>query len=199
MPRTADQHLQERILDAAHNLWRTRGEKGLTLRGVAQQAGTTTTTVYKKFRDREALCLAIAQRVGERLVKLVTSSESLEEFVRRYLHFAETHPQEYRLLYGAAWPEIFGKGRPRQIQSWALNQFAHRFGGQPQDYVQANFALFLAAHGAASLITAAPRNPANITARDSCLAICDVLLKNIRIFGPSAGLTESKTGETDQS
>jgi AcrR family transcriptional regulator len=191
MPRTADEHLQERILKVAHALWRTHGEKGLTLRGVAQRAGTTTTTVYKKFRNREALRLAIAQRVEERLVRTVTSSSSVEEFVRQYLHFAQTHPQEYQLLYGSAWPEIFGKGRPRPIQSWVLAQLAKRFGGEPQDYVQANFTLFLATHGAASLITAAPKNPANLQARDSCLAIVDVLLKNISIFGAQTRGTRS--------
>lgn len=183
MPRTPDQHLQERILDAAQALWRTKGEKGLTLRAVAQRAGTTTTTVYKKFRNREALRLAIARRVEQRLVKIVTACGGVEEFVQQYLHFAETRPQEYRLLYGSAWPEIFGAGRPRPIQSWVLKQMAERFGGEPKDYVQANFALFLAAHGAASLITAAPRNPANLQARDACLAIVDVLLKNVGIFG----------------
>lgn len=191
MPRIADHHLQERILKAAHALWKTHGEKSLTLRAVAQKAGTTTTTVYKKFRNREALRLAIAKRVEERLVKIVTSCSSLEEFGRQYLHFAEIRPQEYRLLYGSAWPEIFGKGRPRPIQSWVLNQLAARFGGEPKDYVQANFALFLAAHGAASLITAAPRNPANLQARDSCLAIVDVLLKNVGIFGRRPAPTRS--------
>lgn len=183
MPRAADQHLQERIAKAAHRLWRTHGEKGLTLRGVAKHAGTTTTTVYKRFRNREALRQVVAKRVEERLVKMVMSCSSLEEFVREYLRFAETRPQEYRLLYGSAWPEIFGKGRPRPIQTWALNKLAQRFGGEPKDYLQANFALFLAAHGAASLITSAPKNPANIEARNSCLAIVDVLLNNIGIFG----------------
>jgi AcrR family transcriptional regulator len=192
MPRAADQHLQERILQAAHRLWRTHGEKGLTLRGVAEQAGTTTTTVYKRFRNREALRRAIAKRVEERLVKTVTSCSSLEEFVHQYLRFAETHPQEYRLLYGSAWPEIFGKGRPRPIQTWALNQLAARFGGQPTDYVQANFALFLATHGAASLITAAPKNPANVEARESCLAIVEVLLKHVGIFGTRKRLLRAK-------
>jgi AcrR family transcriptional regulator len=196
MPRTADQHLQERILDAAYKLWRKRGEKGLTLRGVALQAGTTTTSVYKKFRNREALCLAVAKRVEERLVNTVTACSSLEEFLAKYLHFAETCPQEYRLLYGGAWPEIFGKGRPRPIQNWALNQFAVRFGGEPKNYVQANFALFLAAHGAASLITAAPRNPANAAARDACVAIVDVLLKNVGIFDRSSVPAPSNRDKT---
>ena len=67
MPRTADQHLQERVLDAAQGLWRIKGEKGLTLRAVARRAGTTTTTVYKRFRNKEAIRLALAERVYRQL------------------------------------------------------------------------------------------------------------------------------------
>lgn len=197
MPRAADQQLQERIVKAAYRLWRARGEKGLTLRAVAKQAGTTTTTVYKRFRNREALRLAVARRVEQRLVKTVTSSADLKEFVQRYLHFAQTRPQEYRLLYGSAWPEIFGKGRPRPIQDWVLKQLSVRFGGEPQEYVLANLALFLATHGAASLITSTPKNPVNRELGDACLAILNVLLANVNIFSPSNEPAQSALEDRD--
>lgn len=187
MPRTADRHLQDRILHAAHSLWRERGEKGLTLRGVARAAGTTTTTVYKRFRNKEALCLAVAARVQERMVAIITSSPSVEEATRRYLHFAENHPREYQLLYGTFWPEIFGPGRPRRAQEWITSQLAARFGGKPRDYVQVHFALFLATHGAASLLAAAPKSRQNIQAREWCIGICDTLIRNIQIFKQKPG------------
>jgi TetR/AcrR family transcriptional regulator, cholesterol catabolism regulator len=63
MPPHADQLLQERILKTAQRLWRTRGESGLTLRAVAREAGTTTPTVYKRFRNKQALRKALAERV----------------------------------------------------------------------------------------------------------------------------------------
>ena len=63
MPPHADQLLQERILKTAQKLWRTRGESGLTLRAVAREAGTTTPTVYKRFRNKQALRKALAERV----------------------------------------------------------------------------------------------------------------------------------------
>jgi AcrR family transcriptional regulator len=183
MPRTADQHLQERILKAAHRLWRGKGEKGLTLRAVARQAKTTTTTVYKRFRNKEALCLAIAERVQKTIVATITSAPSVEEATRRYLHFAESHPREYQLLYGAPWPQIFGPGRPRPAQTWIMEQLAARFGGKPKDYAQIHFALFLATHGAASLLAAAPKNRVNVEARERCIAVCDAMLNNFHIFG----------------
>ncbi len=59
MPPKADKQLQERILKAAQRLWKTRGEHGLTLRAVAREAGTTTPTVYKRFRSKQAIQIAI--------------------------------------------------------------------------------------------------------------------------------------------
>jgi AcrR family transcriptional regulator len=190
MPRTADQHLQERILKAAQRLWRTKGEKGLTLRAVAHQAGTTTTTVYKRFRNKEALRYALAERVYKLIIARTTSATSIEEAIRRYLHFAENHPREYRLLFGTLWAEIIGVGPSRPVQTWLLGRLAARFGGRPGDYEQVYFALFLATHGAASLLTAAPKSRASINMRENCIAVCDTLLKNISIFHSS--LTRKK-------
>jgi len=182
MPRTADRHLQERILKVAQSLWKTHGKGGLTLRNVAKAAQTTTTTVYKRFRNKEALRLAIAERVNKQLIGLVTSAASLEEAIVRYLHFAETHPREYQLLYRTVWPEIFGKGQPRPGQVWVTEQLANRFGWSPRSYTEVHFALFLITHGAASLLAAAPRHPTTVEARDWCVAISGALLKNVQIF-----------------
>jgi AcrR family transcriptional regulator len=182
MPRTPDQHLQERILKAAERLWRARGEKGLTLRGVARHAGTTTTTVYKRFRNRDALRHALADRAYEQLIASTTLGKALEEANRKYLDFAEDRPHEYMLVHGAAWPAIFAPGRSRPLQAWTTMKLAERFGGKPEDYVDANFILFLASHGAASLLTAAPKGQARSAARKSCDAVLHTLIKNIEVF-----------------
>jgi len=182
MPRTPDQHLQERILKAAERLWRTRGEKGLTLRGVARHAGTTTTTVYKRFRNRDALRYALAERAYQQMIAYVTSATTVEHVSQNYLDFAENHPHEYMLVNGPAWPVIFGPGRDRPIQARTMARLAERYGGRPEDYVDANFALFLTGHGAATLLTAAPKGQARTAARKSCNAVIETLIKNIEIF-----------------
>ena len=181
MPRVADQHLHDRILEAAQRLWRTQGEKGLTLRGVAREAGTTTTTVYKRFRSKEVLLYALAERVYRQLIARVTAAANLEDAAQRYLSFAENHAEEYKLLFGKAWTTVFAPGRARPLQDWTMAQFAARFGGQPKDYVQAHFALFLATHGSASLLTEA-HGRALETARESCSQVCATLIKNAQIF-----------------
>jgi AcrR family transcriptional regulator len=187
MPRTADQHLQERILDAAQRLWRTKGEKGLTLRAVARRAGTTTTTVYKRFRNKEALRYALAERVYRQLTAESTSIKKLTDIYRRHLHFAESHPREYQLLFGPVWTEIFAPGRPRPITEWLLAQLAEKFGGKPQDYLQFHFALFLITHGAASMVAAAPRSPANLALHKTCVAVCDAMVANVPLFRKKRG------------
>src|SRR6185437_10512117 len=152
MPRVADQYLEARITQAARKLWQSHGAKSLTLRSVARAAGTTTTTVYKRFRNKEALLLALAEMVQARITARTTSAATIEECYRRFLQFADDHPHEYQLLWGPAWAELLGPERPRPIKAWLLEQFAARFGGEPTDYVLNYYALFLLVHGTASLL-----------------------------------------------
>jgi len=181
MPRVADKHLQDRILVAAQRLWRARGGKGLTLRAVAREAGTTTTTVYKRFPNKEALLHALAERIHQQLIARITSAASLEEGNQRHLNFAENHPEEYKLLFGEAWTSVFAPGRARPLRDWFLSQFAARFGGEPRDYALAHFALFLATHGAASLLTEA-EGQARASAREISNKICARMIQNARLF-----------------
>src|SRR5215471_15904290 len=162
MPRTADPELEERILNAAQRLWHSRGDQGLTLRGVAKAAGTTTTTVYKRFRNKEELRNALAERVRQRLAKAIVGASSLENAYRKYLRQAQANPREYRLLFGPAWIHVVGdRRRPRPVQNWMQAQLAARFGGARQEYLLAFYAFFLLLHGAASLIAVAPHSRAN--------------------------------------
>ncbi len=135
MPPIPDQQLEERILMAARRLWREHGEKGLTLRGVARAAGTTTPTVYKRFRNKDAIQLALAIHVRSELFEEMFKSSRVEEIYRRYLAHAEAHPHEHELLR-LSWSQLFSPGRPRLGRVWTLGQMAARFGGQPEDYEQ---------------------------------------------------------------
>jgi AcrR family transcriptional regulator len=193
MPRTADQSLEVRIVKAAHRLWRLHGSKSLTLRAVAVAAGTTTTTVYKRFRNKDALLLALAELVQARITARTISAASIEDSCRRFLKFADQHPHEYRLLWGPAWSELLGPGRPRPIKEWLLDKFAARFGGKPKDYALSYYALFLLVHGAASLLIVTRDRRTKAEMFESCLAICDALVANPEVlrrkpFTRNAGL-----------
>ena len=49
MPRTPDPELEDRIVAAAMRLLDRGGEEAITMRAVAQEAGTTTPTIYERF------------------------------------------------------------------------------------------------------------------------------------------------------
>jgi AcrR family transcriptional regulator len=182
MPRLADEHLEARIVQAARKLWQTHGAKSLTLRSVARAAGTTTTTVYKRFRNKEAILLALAELVHARITARTISAATIEDSYRRFLKFADQHPHEYRLLWGPAWAELLGPERPRPIKEWLLNKFAARFGGKPKDYVLSYYALFLLVHGTASLLIVTRDRRTKAEMVDSCLAVCDALVANTEVL-----------------
>src|SRR5271167_1042908 len=133
MPPIADQHLEERILTAARRLWREHGQTGLTLREVARAAGTTTPTLYKRFRNRDAIRLALALRFRSELFAELFASSCPEETPRRFMAFAEANPHEYDLLR-MWWSHLFSPGRARPGRVWMSTQIAARFGGQPEEY-----------------------------------------------------------------
>src|SRR5215813_2774414 len=112
MPPKVNAQTEGRILKAAERLWRTRGEHGLTLRAVAREAGTTTPTVYKRFRNKQALMVALSLRIRSQLNEDLFASRSLEEVFRRYIRFAEEHPHEYQLLF-RSWTGFFHPDQPR--------------------------------------------------------------------------------------
>src|SRR5208282_5262375 len=99
MPRQPDPHLEERILNAAHKLWKKGAEKALTMRAVAKAAGTNTPAVYRRFQDREEIVQALMRRMQLEVRDALRPSRSPEEFCQRYLEFALSRPHEYQLFY----------------------------------------------------------------------------------------------------
>jgi AcrR family transcriptional regulator len=181
MPPRKDAKLEERILQAAQRLWKTRGEKSLTLRAVAREAGTTTPTVYKRFPSKEALRTALARRFRDQLNLDLLRAKSIEEIYRSYLRWAEEHPHEYHLLF-RAWADIFHPDMPRPGRMWFMTQLARRFGGRPEEYSRAFFAMFLLAHGAAAMVTTSTDEVAREEIRRNYLQSADALLQNIDIL-----------------
>jgi AcrR family transcriptional regulator len=182
MPPIPDKHLEERILKAAQLLWRTRGEQGLTLRAVARKAGTTTPTLYKRFRNKEALRLALAYRFREELTADLLASPTIEQAHRRYLAYVEAHPREYELLR-VSWGHFFTT--PRPVRGWLIGQLAARFGGQPEDYAAVYDGIFLLCHGTSTLLTVAPDESVQRATREICIKVCDKLLENAALLRSS--------------
>lgn len=181
MPPIPDQLLEERILVAARRLWREHGNKGLTLREVARAAGTTTPTVYKRFRNKEAIQAALALRFRTELLAELFATSRVEEVYRRFLAYAEANPHEYDLLR-LWWSQLFAPGRPRPGRVWMSARLAANFGGQPEEYGHLVDALFLLCHGTATLLTSEGDAATHEILRETCIKACDQMIENVEVF-----------------
>lgn len=180
MARTSDRELRDRILDVALTLLRVQGEQGVTMRAVAEGAGTTTPTLYSRFPNKEALMLALALRERDRYIALQSAKKSIEEAARLYLEWAWKHPHEYRLIYGPLWPRVFALETGRPGLRWTEQQLAERFGGEPSEYQEIASGLWLLVHGAASLLTQSPTGPLAREVREQCLETCSRIIESGR-------------------
>jgi len=98
MPRRPDAELEERIVAAAMRLLDLAGESAVTLRAVAKEAGTTTPTIYERFRDREALMKGIVDHATDELMAILQPMASVEGIFRTYLRHARAHPMRVGLM-----------------------------------------------------------------------------------------------------
>ena len=171
MPRPPNPDLEERILKAARKLWKEGGESGLTMRAVAEAAGTNTPAVYRRFRDREDILRALLQRIRLEFAAVLKAALSPEDACERYLDYALSHPHEYELFYRYEYELFYSAssvragarndvGRPARD---AMKQkLAENFGGVPKDYVRLTTSLWMLAHGAAMLMIAKTILPKNV-------------------------------------
>ena len=100
------QELQERILDAARELFARHGYEAVTLRKIAEAIEYTPAAIYGHFRDKDELIRTLCKRdfdvFSTRLASLASVADPLERLRRlghEYIRFAVEHPQHYRLMF----------------------------------------------------------------------------------------------------
>jgi AcrR family transcriptional regulator len=160
MPRHPDPDLEDRILNAAHVLWKRGGEKALTMRVVADAAGTNTPAVYRRFKNRQDIVRALLRRIQNSLRVEIENRKSIEEIGEAYIDYALRHPHEYELFFAHAREltprKSAGEVRPiresRPNMALLERRLAERLGGSPEDHTRLGVALWAAAHGAAMLL-----------------------------------------------
>jgi AcrR family transcriptional regulator len=153
MPRHPDQALEGHILDAAYALWKRGGEKTLTMRAVAKAAGTTTPTVYERFRDKRDILEGLRRRAQQILFEALRAAKDLSDFPRLYLDFALKHRNEYELIH-ADWAVRFGRDEARPSFELLKDRLAEEMGGKPADYTGLALSVAALAHGTATLLLA---------------------------------------------
>jgi AcrR family transcriptional regulator len=130
------------------------------MRAVAQAAGTTTPTVYRRFKDRRGLLRAILMKHVRRIRSHLRHQQTAQKIAESYLEFALQNPNEHRLFIeearllrvptGRAEPYPIGDCRP----DFALAEqaLAKELGGVPEDHTHLALQMCLILDGAAMML-----------------------------------------------
>ncbi|MDT7725099.1 MAG: hypothetical protein QOI21_1675 [Actinomycetota bacterium] len=105
--RPAQQHLQERFLDAALKVLADDGVTGLTVRSVAEAAGASTIAVYARFGGRSGLLDTLYEHTFDLLRETLEAMPPLSgdhegdllAFAMTYRRFALESPARYALMF----------------------------------------------------------------------------------------------------
>jgi AcrR family transcriptional regulator len=177
LPRQADPQIEQRILDAACRLWSRGGEKALTMRGIAKAAGTTTPTVYERYRDREDILSAVRLQTRTELLAAVSPTRSLAQACRKYLEFAMAHRHAYEVLFdGFAEPPSLHE--PWPTFNLMRLRVAQRLGGAPRRHTRLMLSLWSLMHGTAMLmIRGGVSEPLHTQMLHACLDAIEAIMR----------------------
>lgn len=121
------------------------------MRAVAKTAGTTTPTVYERYRDRDDILRALRIQTRVELFSALTRTRSLQQACRRYLEYALEHPHAYEVLFDgfAVAPSLH---EPWPSFNLMRQRLAERLGGEPRQHTRLMLSLWSLMHGTAMLM-----------------------------------------------
>ncbi len=100
------QQLKSLIIDAARDLFVSKGVEAVSMREIAKIIGYSATSIYLHFKDKEALLRAICDADFLALASSLNNILQIKDPVDRmialgqgYTEFALTHPNHYRLMF----------------------------------------------------------------------------------------------------
>jgi AcrR family transcriptional regulator len=127
-PKEHDEATRERLMDAAEHLSATYGWDALTVRGIAEEAGTSTRAVYALFGSKQGLEEALHEVMFTRLRDLLRACERTDDPRRdvavqalAYRQWAVERPERYTL---AMHRFIGQRSRPRSDEGLAVSRDA---------------------------------------------------------------------------
>jgi AcrR family transcriptional regulator len=125
--RQHDEDTATSLLDAAEELIAKKGPEALSLREVAQAAGTTTRAVYTLFGSKDALLGALGVRafdlLGQEVEALPTTARPEDDIVEAALvfrRFAIEHPALYSVAFQRTDPAVWPRFRPAVGEALAV-------------------------------------------------------------------------------
>ncbi len=121
------------------------------MRAVAKAAGTTTPTVYERYRDRNDILRALRLQTRSELFAALSRTRTLREAFQAHLDFALEHPHAYEVLFdGVARPPSLHE--PWPSFNLMRERVAKRLGGNPRQHTRVMLAVWSLMHGTAMLI-----------------------------------------------
>lgn len=121
------------------------------MRAVAKAAGTTTPTVYERYRDREDILRALRIKTRQELFSVLKGTRTLREAIQRQLDFALENSHAYEVLFD-------GVGRPPSLyEPWPTfnlmrERVTKRLGGTAPQHNRLMMSIWSLMHGTAMLI-----------------------------------------------
>lgn len=133
-PREHDDRTRVALITAAEELVAQGGPDALSVRAVAQRAGTTTRAVYSLFESKDGLVAALAQRAFELLLATVTrlpesedpAADLVDAGVLGFRRLVSEHPALYRIAFQRVVPGLQPRPGLADARGRAISLLTHK-------------------------------------------------------------------------
>ena len=156
---------RQRLCDLALKAFAERGLDGISLRGLAAEAGCSRTTPYRYFKNKADILAAVRQSEFKRMAdaaELAVENEpapdrKLIALARSYIQFAMERPEAYRVMYQVSqkdehrYPDLIAEIRRAQQPMLSAVNAALDSGTIEGDPVNIVHVLWAGMHGLVSL------------------------------------------------
>jgi len=156
---------RQRLCDLALKAFAERGLDGISLRGLAAEAGCSRTTPYRYFKNKADILAAVRQSEFKRMAdaaELAVENEpapdrKLIALARSYIQFAMERPEAYRVMYQVVqkdeqrYPDLVAEIRRAQQPMLSAVNAALNSGTIEGDPVNIVHVLWAGMHGLVSL------------------------------------------------
>lgn len=158
-PATYDDSLRSRLLDVTAELVDRKGSERISLRDIAQQAGTSTSAIYALFGGKAELLVAVIEHgfASFGSSQAETEPEGLRALGLAYRAWARANPALYRLMFGGAIIDTGDCAPDAEVTSSALSPLARSLAARvpAEEVMPAAMTVWAQVHGAVSLELAA--------------------------------------------
>jgi AcrR family transcriptional regulator len=166
------------------------GVEALKLRAVARRAGVSHNAPYRHFPQREALLAALAVEGFEWLGAAqgkAAEAGGLRAMGEAYVHFALTHPQRFRLMFGGQ-ISIAKHARLREVATKTFEALSGALSArvpEAQGAGDSSIAAWALVHGLAQLLLGGRISSAAKRGRDDATFVREVLASIRFAVGPA--------------